>query len=698
MVPALPRSRVRLLALLALAASVPLVVTHWGFAPQFVGAPVVLRPVDEAGLGTENTEGSPPDFLDRGSAQQRGNDTQARKGDPGTKRGVSSWKFANGAANQAPPVPRVPLFAASESDVARGAGRVFVDTASTSPLRRRGEDASASRCWNNDGEAVGVPRWAVGFFEQIPTEGHYAALAAATDDDPWAVLLAWVPQRFMAPQPQGRNAAGDVIKAPTRGRDPNFYLNEYNSTWHATADAASMPYHYQLVHRNALAVCVRERLHMTALRCVPRAGLAPALLHHCLCRKCSEAISHPAKPEFPRYPGWTSIKSYIPLILPKAMIDANPFLSQKPRVIAGLTKRGPNAPKQTNLPQYSGACVQALSAPWLVDRATLPSFAYEGLATDLNALLKVQADEHGIVLVAMFNQFWIDHLHNFYFSMVRRARLTNIIIATLDRESQQLCEANRLPCFDAVEYSELEEDMQVGGAGFLAGATRKVTENMSWIKPRLATAVIERGYGFFMVDLDMTWNAWPMRDVLDVGTDLTHQCDADSHTSINSGFYLAKPNVRTWIYFNNMMLFRPDENSDQTAMKLFARYDHTHGLSHACLDKWQFNMKCNYKRPNSVKKKGRVQSFEWVPFERNRTKFFWKILHATCINGAYAKMLYLRTMNAWFLDDLDALTKAPQGYCLLMPDGTISTGHRSTTKHSKVYSDKTDDTYLASRH
>lgn len=607
----------------------------------------------------------------------------------GKQRGVRSFTFPNGAANQAAPISAAPLLQghrtreyAGGSDGGGGGAGAFAAT------------SAAARCWDRNGDPTAVPKWVVALFALFKSEADYRAVAAAADGDPWALLVAWVPSRFMPPQRDGKNAAGQPIKAPTRGRDPDFYLREYNASWHATATVAGLPYHYQLLHRNALAVCIRERLHTEAVRCAPSGstGLPTALLYHCVCRKCVPATAHQTPKSVGKAPEFDLSQPGKPLLLPAALARTLPavLLNPPPPMKTPSAKEAPA--------RYDGKCVQALSAPWLVDQGTVASFKYEGLDTNLDRLLSVQADTRKIVMVAMFNKFWIDHLHNFYFSMVRRAALENIIVATLDPEALAVCKQNRLPCFDAADFAELEEDMVEGGAGYLLGHKRKVTEAMSWIKPRLAVAILERGYGFFMVDLDMSYNAWPMADVLAAGTDLAHQCDSESRSSINSGYYLARPNVRTWSFFRNLMVFRPEENSDQTAMKLFSRYDHTHGMSNACLDKWAFNMKCNYKKAGSVKRTSSGgETFEWAAFDRNQTKFFWKILHATCISGAQAKLLYLRTMNAWFLDDLDKLT-TPGPYCLALPDGSESPGHTAVTQHSSKYTTETDPRFLEPRH
>ena len=54
--------------------------------------------------------------------------------------------------------------------------------------------------------------------------------------------------------------------------------------------SSNNPYVFQLGHRNAIAVCIRERIHLHVRRCRPNSKLPPILIHSCLCRKCDERI------------------------------------------------------------------------------------------------------------------------------------------------------------------------------------------------------------------------------------------------------------------------------------------------------------------------------------------------------------------------------------------------------------------------
>jgi hypothetical protein len=536
----------------------------------------------------------------------------------------NSSSFANGAAIRAPPRPP----------------RVIPISADLTSLPQSAHEGS--RCYDRTGAHTNVPRWFPELYDAM--RPRYHALVDAVED-PWTVLVGWVPDHFMPPQKLGKKANGDVMVPPTKGRNASYYLEAYNASWHATVRANNYEYHFQLMHRNSLAVCIRERLHIFQYFCTPSAAsgapVSPITVYQCPCRHCQEGTLPAAKGD-----KRVNMDKAIPSFRSQLLQD--PLNGEMKISTSGVAAQPP-----FHTPE---GCVESLAAPWLIPRSAPSStaFPYEGLEENLEALLAVQADSNKIVLVAIFNVFWLDHLHNFVYSMVSKAHVVNFIIATMDADALALCVANRLPCFDATEYAEYEPDMEAGGLGRAQGRLRKVTEAMAWIKPRLAVAVLRRGYGFLMSDLDLTWNKSPWKEVLDVRVDIAHQCDANNKFSINSGFYFARANARTIRYFENLMSFRPEENSDQTAMKLFSRYDHTHGASNTCLGKWSFNMKCNYKVPGSVKRVGDVETFEWRPYDTKEVQ--WTILHATCLSGATSKLLYLRTIGAWSLDALDSLT------------------------------------------
>jgi len=551
----------------------------------------------------------------------------------------------NGAANRAPGIPLIPIFSSLLPTVEIHSAEV--------------------QCYGLSGDGVEVPAWVLSLLSY--TEGGYEQLNKALEN-PWNILLVWVPSKFMSyPQPHGVNSQGVKFEAPTRGRDPLYYTKEYNATWHLNLNFKKGEYHVQVLHKNALAVCIRERLHINYFKCgVSQERLLP--MYSCACRHCVEPTVGKTKGK----------------ILPTVKKE-----TYKPSV-PSVTVNNPNR-----------TCVPALAAPWLFPVEVLPIQSYERLQpADLEELLAAVADKNRVVLVYIFNKFWVDHMHNCIFSMVYTTGLRNYIIATMDQESFNLCRINRLPCFDATAYAEPEADMKVDGAGYKSGATRKVSEAMSWIKPRLAVAILKLGYAFFMADLDMTWFKNPMNNIWKQTEDVTHQCDTVNINSVNSGFYLAKPTQAAITFFEHLQVFRPEENADQTAMKLFFRYDHTHGATHSCLNNWLYDMKCNYKVEGSVRKEkskyGGSQTFSWRPQQRDRSKMNSFILHATCLSGAVAKMIYLRTNNAWLLDDLDRMTS--KTYCATQPDGRVVQGLSGKTQHSVSYTREVDPYFLKERH
>eukprot|EP00759_Apiculatamorpha_spiralis_P038350 PhF_6_TR37613/c0_g1_i2/m.55893 len=559
----------------------------------------------------------------------------------------------NGAANRAPGISSDPL------------------------LDKPSEPVSISNsdivCYDLRGDPTNIPPWTPNVLSH--TEAAYEKFENALKNE-WTVLVVWSPSLFMGPQPKVCcDSQGRMMEPPTRGRNPQYYWNEYNATWHVQFEVNKLPYTAQVMHKNSLAVCIRERLHMYHYRCgTNKDRVVP--IYHCVCRHCRETSLGKTKA--------AGIQGVIPKQVYKPKVP----------VVKPIAR--------------NNTCVLGISAPWLFPSVSiLPKQPYEGLHRNLEKLLASVADANNVVLVYIFNKFWVDHLHNCIYSMVHTTGITNYIIATMDSDSDVLCRKNRLPCFDATEYAVFEEDMVVGGQGYSKGSTRKVSEGMSWIKPRLAVAILKLGYGFFMVDLDMTWFKNPMNDVWKHSEDVVHQCDTPNLFSVNSGFYLAKPTLSAITFFEHLMVFRPEENADQTAMKLFFRYDHTHGASHVCLNKWLYNMKCNYKIEGTMKKektKYAVQTFNWHPQDKDRAKMNWFILHATCLSGAVAKMLYLRTNNAWLLDDLDKSTS--KEYCVDLKgfkevradNNVVLKGLNGKTQHSASYTTVTEPYFLQERH
>ena len=681
----------------------------------------------------------------------------------------SSARYANGAANRSPPRPPVDFGLA-----ARGGDELADSSASVSP------PPVPVEAWGIGGSPARAPAWAPLLAAHMAGSGRLADLIALTED-PWRVLVGWVPSRFMGPQKVGKKANGDIMIPPTLGRDIGVYHKLYNSTWAVSFESGGYAYHFQIMHRNSLAVCIRERLHIHALHIrggggrggsgeevVPTGAVGkkeggekgavwgsapPVVVYHCPCRHCHEhtleppAGQQPLSVALPTYasPTATAGDAVMAPAVPNPSVLANAhatLLPPLPRPLEGRAYPRPDTSPAATKAKDAIGCLDPRSAPWLATPAAAPRFPFEGLYGDVDALLAAQADASGVVMVVMLNKFWIDHLHNFVFSLVHRASFANYVVATIDAETLALCVAARLPCWDATDLAEYEEDMAAGGAGQAGGATRKVTEAMSWVKPRLALAVLERGYHFIMADLDMSFSHNPMRDLVDIGFDIAHQCDAKDKFSINSGFYLARSGPRTIRFFRNLLLFTPQENSDQTAMKLFSRYDHTHGASNGCLDRRAFSMKCYYKIDRTVRRNEKgEETFEWRPFSSDRAGFSWRMHHATCLNGAANKVLYMRTIGAWFLDDLDAFTtgaivgggssvasaaagnandyaggagQASSTYCvqrLLQGGGgeegegnsdtkkkTVQQPRSVSTVHSAKYSTATDPLYLEKRH
>ncbi|RNF05875.1 hypothetical protein TraAM80_04254 [Trypanosoma rangeli] len=557
--------------------------------------------------------------------------------------------------------------------------------------------ATPAQCYAPNGVPVARPLWATSLLQLLLSDGAYDAVTSLLHQNRWYLLIGWVSDRFMPPQKPGRRANGDPMFSQTRGKNASYYLETYGSMWHAKVEVGKWRFHFQLVHRNAIAVCVRERIHLYKYYCLSDSNVDALPIHVCACRHCVI----PTDDSQHKIP--TTFYGRLPLRKESLLVEISKLAPSH----LFLGNRAPHTP----LHEEEDACIDAFSAPWLINTSVVASFPYEGRHNDLDGLLKIQSDQSGFVTVVVFNIFWRDHLHNFVYSFTRKAKMRNLIVATTDDAALSLCLSFRLPCLNAHIFAEPDnEEKTVGNAtSRRRGFTRKVTEEFSWVKPRLAIAILRRGYTFMLADLDITWNRSPMPYLQLSDLDFLHQCDNKSPLSINSGLYMVRPNERILRYFQDTMSFRTDESSDQNAMRLFMKYDHIHGVSHRCLPRWEFNMKCNYKVERSRRLENGLETFLWNPYPVNETPK-WVAMHATCLSGAKDKIRYFKTIKAWFLDELDAktgTTSSPKFFCVLLPpslDATAPTkrilhGVVGTTTHSDAYKEMTPNpAYLRKRH
>ncbi|RNF13851.1 uncharacterized protein Tco025E_06184 [Trypanosoma conorhini] len=593
----------------------------------------------------------------------------------------AAYYCANGAANRAPfSSLRVnPLLGPME-------GRKKIDVGATS-----------AQCYESNGVRVARPLWATSLLQSLLADGAYDAAVSLLRHDRWYLLIGWVPDKFMPPQKPVRRANGELTFPQTRGTNATYYLETYGSVWHAKVEVGTWRFHFQLVHLNAIAVCVRERIHLYKYYCLPDAHVEALPVYVCACRHCviptDDSQHNMSNFSSGRLPLWHE-----------------PSLVEISRTARSALSLGNDMPP-TPLHGETNACIDASEAPWLINASLIAAFPYEGKHNDLDSLLKIQSIQNGFVTVVVFNSFWRDHLHNFAYSFAKKAKMRNLIVAATDAAALSLCLSFRLPCLNASIFAEPEGDEKSAGiaSSQKAGFTRKVTEEYSWVKPRLAIAVLRRGYAFMLADLDITWNRSPMPYLRKSHLDLLHQCDNKAQLSINSGLYMVRPNERTLRYFQDMMSFRTDESADQNAMKLFMKYDHVHGVSHQCLPRWEFNMKCNYKLERSRRLERGRETFLWRPYPVNETPK-WVAMHATCLSGAKDKIRYFKTIKAWFLDELDAKTgtvSSPKPFCVLLPpspDATVPAkrlvhGVLATTTHSDAYKEMLPDSkYLQQRH
>eukprot|EP00758_Cryptobia_borreli_P017620 Tbor_TRINITY_DN6207_c1_g1::TRINITY_DN6207_c1_g1_i1::g.1768::m.1768 len=711
---------------------------------------------------------------------------------------ISSFGFANRAANRSPPRPLAPFQNGNNSEDYDGPiGKLKRGVGETPGAGHRNNNMitlvnaaySHINCWRVDGTVCTAPSWAPALFTAATpiTSSSLALLkklAHVANTDPWQVIIVWVPELFIGYKLGGLTYDG--VLPNMVARNPETHWREYNASWHwgytpssdITAadggnrgDRKKYTYQMQLMHRNSIAVCIREQLHMRmvylsvalsesisggrAHSAHNNSGIDSIVLpvYYCTSREDrDEVLSNGYKAKAPlsvAHPDYisplsTAGEAIVPPVkvwpsVAKVEVGDEIYASDSSVEDGSGTSDGKR--NRSDKP-----CLRVEAAPWLVPTTDSFTFPYEVQGrkearkahdySDLDALLRIRADPHGVIMVVFFNKYWIDLLHNFVFSLVNQSKFDNFIVATTDPEALGLCIANRLPCWDAAMYADLEDDplakrnTKENGQMHISGFKRKVTKVVSWVKPRLALAVLQRGYHFLMADLDMSFNGkLNVSELLAMNRDIVHQCDEFHKDAINSGFYLARSNLRTIRLFHNMMVLTPKETSDQNAMIMFVKYDHTHGVSNTCLDGNIFTSKCYFKISRSNKVIKETLTFLWnLPFNGNWKGKNWTLHHAACVIGALRKLIYLRTINAWFLDDLDAYTNTyighewvkEQKYCLSFPEGTgmdNGSGARDfngsdkmrkkyvkryigtlQTKHSPGYTKEKDSRYLSPRH
>lgn len=93
------------------------------------------------------------------------------------------------------------------------------------------------------------------------------------------------------------------------------------------------------------------------------------------------------------------------------------------------------------------------TVPWLDPHAH--SRPYIGLHNDLDALLRVQASDDGIITWTFFTNVWRTMLMNFAYSLMRYGKVTSFIVVTLDEPSLRTCIGLRLPCYNASSTAPL---------------------------------------------------------------------------------------------------------------------------------------------------------------------------------------------------------------------------------------------------
>eukprot|EP00758_Cryptobia_borreli_P017629 Tbor_TRINITY_DN6207_c1_g1::TRINITY_DN6207_c1_g1_i2::g.1771::m.1771 len=160
---------------------------------------------------------------------------------------ISSFGFANRAANRSPPRPLAPFQNGNNSEDYDGPiGKLKRGVGETPGAGHRNNNMitlvnaaySHINCWRVDGTVCTAPSWAPALFTAATPSTSSSSLALlkklahVANTDPWQVIMVWVPERFMGTQKNGRKADGSVMIPPTLGRNPETYWREYNASWH----------------------------------------------------------------------------------------------------------------------------------------------------------------------------------------------------------------------------------------------------------------------------------------------------------------------------------------------------------------------------------------------------------------------------------------------------------------------------------
>lgn len=191
--------------------------------------------------------------------------------------------------------------------------------------------------------------------------------------------------------------------------------------------------------------------------------------------------------------------------------------------------------------------------PWTVADST--PFPWEGLQDDLDALLKVQARDKA-VSVLVFNEGFYAVTLNCLVSMIKFARLENIIVTAAGAGSVARCRQLRLPCYDAAHL------MKAYGSRAADGDTERNSPEwfqLVWVKTLIAHSIIKKDYNVLFADADTVF----LKDATSAYANILRDSGADGsfmfeeanqtredgtpylNKYLNSGNFFLKSNART---------------------------------------------------------------------------------------------------------------------------------------------------------
>ncbi|GAB4813771.1 hypothetical protein N2152v2_000817 [Parachlorella kessleri] len=337
-----------------------------------------------------------------------------------------------------------------------------------------------------------------------------------------------------------------------------------------------------------------------------------------------------------------------------------------------------------------------LPTPWLLPEAaaTQENLPYLGLHNDLEGLLRVRAGPVGGkdaeargVSVVYFSGSHAVMMQNFVYTAVKWAGITNYMVATWGDASLAACIAMHLPCFNATAFSPLpaeEGEATFQGKGFAA---------VTWIKPRLAHAIVSRGYHVHSSDVDIAFPPkalWPsmMRFLEGPGADVA--MERDLWGPINTGCVVVRPTEYGRAFMEAWQASAREDslaglNDQERAMQLGPSVFRT------CEGPWD----CARMAAERAEQARLAQQYpgngtevpRWALLRRYHPA--WDMLwqdhcaalhtqwaapidpcmppnppyHAVCVTGSFAKIQGFKATGLWFLDEegTEGCTKPPEG-------------------------------------